>query len=180
MLDPLIERAALPADPSLAQVVDAVHRIPFGPPADRSARGTLEEWRGTCTTKHELLAAVLEHAWPETRPRLVHRIHLYTPEGARLRLGGDAAAAVPEGGVWDVHRYLVAEIGGERIVLDVTYPSTPGWDGATSMDVAAGEGPDHEAGPDADRELRVLEAAHCDPHSRESFLTALSASLATA
>ncbi|MUL40701.1 hypothetical protein FZ103_05815 [Streptomonospora sp. PA3] len=180
MLDPLIKRAGLPADASLAQVVEAVHRIPFGLPADRSAHGTLEEWRGTCTTKHDLLAAALEQGWPETKPRLVHRVHLCTPDTARERIGEDAAQAVPEDGLWDVHRYLVVEIAGERVALDVTYPSTPGWDGASSMRVAAGEGADHEAGPDADRELRVLEAAHCDPRSRERFISALSASLAAA
>ncbi|GAB3440444.1 hypothetical protein GCM10027570_05940 [Streptomonospora sediminis] len=180
MLDPLIARAGLPADPSLAQVVEAVHRIPFGPPTDRSAQQTLAEWRGTCSTKHELLAAALERGWPETKPRLVHRVYLCTPEDARTRFGEAAAAAVPAGGLWDVHRFLVVELAGERIVLDVTYPSEPGWDGASSMEVAAGEGSDHEAGPDPDRELRVLEAAHCDPLAREPFINALSASLAAA
>ncbi|MDT0303810.1 hypothetical protein [Streptomonospora wellingtoniae] len=179
MLDPLITRAGLPADASMAQVVDAVHRIPFGAPADRSAQGTLDEWRGISTTKHELLAAALEKGWPETKPRLVHRVHVCTPEDARVRLGEAAAAAVPEAGVRDVHRYLIVELGGQRVSIDVTYPSTPGWDGAAPMPVAAGEGPDHEAGPDADRELRVLEAAHCDPGSREHLITALSASLAS-
>ncbi|MFD0776356.1 hypothetical protein ACFQZ2_20680, partial [Streptomonospora algeriensis] len=161
MLDPLIKRAGLPADASLTQVVDAVHRIPFGTPADRTAQGTLDEWRGTSATKHELLAAALEHGWPQTRPRLVHRVHQRTPEDARERFGQDAAAALPEDGMRDVHRYLVVEVDGERVVLDVTFPSMPGWDGASSMPVAAAEGTDHEAGPDPDRELRVLEAAHC-------------------
>ncbi|WP_131098454.1 hypothetical protein [Streptomonospora litoralis] len=179
MLDPLIDRAALPADASLAQVVDAVHRIPFGPPSAPSAQATLDEWRGTGTTKHELLAAALQRGWPQTRPTLVHRVHRCTPEHARERFGDEAAAAVPEDGLWDVHRYLLVELGGERVVLDVTYPSMPGWDGSSSMEVAAGEGTDHEAGPDPDRELRVLEAAHCDPRSRQSFVTALTASLAS-
>lgn len=180
MLDPLIKRAGLPADASLAQVVDAVHRIPFGPPADRTAQATLDEWRGTSATKHELLAAALERGWPETRPRLVHRVHRRTPQDARERFGEEAAAALPEGGMWDVHRYLLVEPGGERVALDVTFPSMPGWDGSSSMPVAAAEGTDHEAGPDADRELRVLEAAHCDPRLRDRFATALSASLASA
>ncbi|MDA8368637.1 MAG: hypothetical protein M0026_02060 [Nocardiopsaceae bacterium] len=180
MFDALIARAALPADASLVQVVDAVRRMPYGRPAVRSAQGALSEWRGTCSTKHGLLAAVLAERWPQTRPRLVHRVYCCTPEAARDRFGAAVASAVPAEGVWDVHRYLTAEIEGARVAIDVTYPSAPKWDGASSMPVAAGAGSDHEAGPDPDREKRVLEAAHCDPDVRERFIAALSSALAAA
>ncbi|MDA0563503.1 hypothetical protein LG943_04035 [Streptomonospora sp. S1-112] len=180
MFDPLIARAGLPAAASLADVVDAVHRIPFGAPSVRTAEGTLAEWRGTGATKHALLAAALRRRWPHTEPRLVHRVHHCPRDRARELFGEPAARVLPEDGLWDVHRYLTLALDGRRVVIDVTYPAMPGWDGASSMPVAAEPGTDHEAGPDADREKRVLEAAHCDPAVRESFLAALTASLATA
>jgi hypothetical protein len=33
------------------------------------------EWKGTCSTKHALLAQLLRERWPELQPRLVHRVY---------------------------------------------------------------------------------------------------------
>ncbi len=173
MLDSLIWRAGLPADASLADVVAAVHSMPYGRPADRSAQGALAEWRGTCSTKHALLAAVLAEHSPHTRPQLVHRVYRRLPEDAARSFGPVAAAAVPAEGLWDVHRYLTIALSGNRVVIDVTFPSSPGWDGASSMPVACGPGTDQVAGPDPDADKRALEAAHCDPAVREPFIAAL-------
>ena len=58
----LIARAGLSENASLREVVEAVRKMPYGRPVERSAQGALAEWRGTCSTKHALLAAVLaEH-----------------------------------------------------------------------------------------------------------------------
>lgn len=43
----------------------------------------------------------------ETCPRLVHRVYHVTREAALERYGDDAASAAPDGGLTDVHRYLV-------------------------------------------------------------------------
>ena len=51
-------RAGLPGDASLCQVVNAVHAIPYGRPRSRTAEGVIHEWKGTCSTKHALLAAL--------------------------------------------------------------------------------------------------------------------------
>jgi hypothetical protein len=167
MLKSLIARAGLSENASLAEVVEAVRSMPYGRPMERSAQGALAEWRGTCSTKHALLAAVLVEHWPHTEPQLVHRVYRCTPEDAARSFGPTAAAAVPEEGLWDVHRYLTIELNGNRVVIDVTFPSGPGWDGASSMPVACGRGTDHAAGSDPDADKRVLEEAHCDPSVRE-------------
>ncbi|MEV8515372.1 hypothetical protein [Dactylosporangium sp. NPDC051484] len=173
MLTSLIAKAGLPDDPTLAEVVDAVHSIPYGRPAERSPQGALAAWRGTCSTKHALLAIVLAERWPQTKPQLVHRVYLCTPQDTAHTFGPAVAAAVPEEGLWDVHRYLTIELNGALIVIDVTFPSRPGWDGAGSMPVACGRGTDHTAGGDPDGEKRALELAHCDPRVREPFIAAL-------
>ena len=97
----------MPGDASLGQVVDAVHAIPYGRPGSRTAEGVIDEWKGTCSTKHALLARLLRERWPESRPRLVHRVYRVSRGSALRRYGGVAAGAVPEGGLTDVHRYLV-------------------------------------------------------------------------
>ncbi|MFC5886405.1 hypothetical protein RMN57_03690 [Kitasatospora sp. CM 4170] len=175
MLKSLMARAGLSESASLVEVVEAVRSMPYGRPAERSAQGALAEWRGTCSTKHELLAAVLAEHWPDTEPQLVHRVYRCTPDGAARSFGPTAAAAVPEDGLWDVHRYLTIELNGNRVVIDVTFPSGPGWDGVGSMPVVCGPGADHAAGTDPDADKRLLEQAHCDPDVREPFIAALGA-----
>jgi hypothetical protein len=169
----LMRRAALATEPSAAEVVAAVHSIPYGRPAMRTVGGVLAEWKGTCSTKHLLLVAVLLELWPETEPRLVHRVYRILPEEAALRYGGDVAACVPLQGLVDVHRFCVVRVDGDEIVLDVTFPGTPGWSGHSSMELQCGEGEDHPVLGDPDIEKRALEARFCDPITREPFIAAL-------
>ena len=68
-------RAGLPGDTSMGQVVNAVHAIPYGRPGSRTAEGVIDEWKGTCSTKHALLARLLRERWPESQPMLVHRVY---------------------------------------------------------------------------------------------------------
>jgi len=119
----------LPGDASLGQVVDAVHAIPYGRPGSRTAEGVIDEWKGTCSTKHALLARLLRERWPESRPRLVHRVYRVSRGSALRRYGGVAAGAVPEGGLTDVHRYLVIVLAGQEVRIDVTFPGAQAWDG---------------------------------------------------
>jgi len=156
----------------LREVVEAVRALPYGRPSDRSVEGMLREGRGTCSTKHLYLARVLAERFPETRPRIVHRVYTLDREAARERFGERAARAVPPDGLTDVHRYLTAEVGGRRIEIDATFPG-PAWDGVSPMPLACGSGIDHLAGPDPDADKRALEARHCDPAVREPFIAAL-------
>ncbi|MDI6103793.1 hypothetical protein QLQ12_34785 [Actinoplanes sp. NEAU-A12] len=169
----LMARVALSENASMVEVVNAVQSMPYGRPAERTAQGALAEWRGTCSTKHALLAAVLAEQWPDTDPQLIHRVYRCMPQDAALSFGPHAARAVPEGGLWDVHRYLSIKVGGSRAVIDVTFPTGPRWDGAGSMPVACGPGVDHAAGRHPDTDKRALEEMHCDPSVREPFIAAL-------
>jgi hypothetical protein len=166
-------RACLPAGASLRQVVNAVQAIPYGRPGSRTAEGVISEWKGTCSTKHALLAQLLRERWPELRPRLVHRVYRVTRGSATERHGADAAAAVPEGGLTDVHRYLVITLAGREVTIDITFPAGQPWDGHRSMCLACGDGRDFPAGDDPDADKAALEAGYCDPLVREPFIAAL-------
>lgn len=152
--------------------VEAVRRLEYGRPSDRSVEAMVREGRGTCSTKHLLLSQLLRERFPETEPQIVHRVYRLEPSGARELFGDSAAANVPSGGLVDVHRYLTAEIDGRRIVIDATFPGER-WDGRSSLPLACGPGRDYPAGADPDTEKRRLEAEHCDPAVRESFIAAL-------
>jgi hypothetical protein len=180
LFDEFAARAPLPDGASLRQMVNAVQAIPYGRPVSRTTQGVLGEWKGTCSTKHALLAQLLRERWPETRPRLVHRVYRVTRGDVLRRYGGDAAGAVPEGGLSDVHRYLVITIDGQDVTIDVTFPGGPAWDGHRSMSLACGDGRDFPAAEDPDIEKTALETSYCDPQARESFIAALTRASARA
>jgi hypothetical protein len=164
-------------DSGIVELVESVRRLPYGRPSDRSVAGMLREGRGTCSTKHLHLAQELGRRFPETEPRIVHRVYRVDAPTAARTFGPATAAAVPPGGVVDVHRYLTIVVEGARVVVDATFPGGPAWDGRSSMRLACGPGDDHPAGadPDADADKRALEARHCDPAAREPFIAALAA-----
>ncbi len=148
--------------------------IPYGRPRSRTAEGVIDDWRGTCSTKHALLVQLLAERWPDIRPRLVHRVYRADRAAALKRHGTVVAAAVPEDGLADVHRYLVINLNGQDVILDITFPGDPPWDGRGSMPLACAEGQDFPAGPDPDADKAKLEVEHCDPQAREPFIAALS------
>jgi hypothetical protein len=166
-------RAVLPGDASLCQVVNAVQAIPYGRPGSRTAGGVIAEWKGTCSTKHALLAQLLAERWPQVCPRLVHRVYRVSRESVIQRHGADAASAVPEGGLIDVHRYLVITLADQQVRIDITFPGGQPWDGHRSMRLACGDGLDFPAGDDPDADKAALEASYCDRLVREPFITAL-------
>jgi hypothetical protein len=166
-------RAGLPADASLCQVVNAVHVIPYGRPGSRTAEGVIDEWKGTCSTKHALLARLLRERGPESQPRLVHRVYRVSRRSVLQRYGGVAAGTVPEDGLTDVHRYLVIILAGREVRIDITFPGDQAWDGHRSMALACGQGHDFPAGDDPDADKAVLEAGYCDPQVREPFIASL-------
>jgi len=168
-------RAGLPDDASPPAVIGAVQAIPYGRPVPRSPQGVIAAWKGTCSTKHALLAGLLSERWPQLRPRLVHRVYLVDPAWVRSRHGGDAARAVPPGGLLDVHRYLIITVDGRDLRIDATFPGDPPWDGYQSMRLACGDGRDFPAGDDPEADKAALEARYCDPAAREPFIAALAA-----
>jgi hypothetical protein len=166
-------RAGLPGDASLCQVVNAVQAIPYGRPGSRTAEGVIGEWKGTCSTKHALLAQLLRERWPELLPGLVHRVYRVSRESVVQQHGSAAASAVPDGGLTDVHRYLVITLTGRQVAIDVTFPGGRAWDGYRPMRLACGEGRDFPAGDDPDADKAALEASYCDSLVREPFIAAL-------
>jgi hypothetical protein len=167
-----LARAGLSGEPSLWDLVESVRAIPYGRNMDRTPAGVIGEWKGTCSTKHALLAALLESR-PEFDLELVHRVYRVTPDEARERFGEEAARAVPDGGLTDVHTYATLVVQGRRVRVDVTFPG-PLWDGRSDMELACGEGDDYPAGDDPWALKESLVAQHCDPGVREPFIAALS------
>lgn len=157
---------------SLIELVEAVRSLPYGRPSDRTVEGMLREGRGTCSAKHLFLAGLLAERFPETDPKIVHRVYVLDRARAGELFGRDVAEVVPEMGLTDVHRYLTIKLGERRIVIDATFPGEP-WDGHSSLPLACGPGSDHPADDDPDAEKRELEAQHCDPAVREPFIAAL-------
>jgi hypothetical protein len=97
----------------------------------------LREKRGICSTKHLFLAEALAERFPETQPQIVHRVYRLDRDRAEEPFGAEVAAAVPNAGLVDVHRYLTATVGGRRIVIDATFRGTA-WDGCSSMPLSCG------------------------------------------
>lgn len=174
LFDKFAAQVGLPDNPSLRQLVNSVQAIPYGRPRSRTAEGVLEDWQGTCSTKHALLVQLIDELLPDARPHLVHRVYQADRAAVLERHGTVAADAIPEGGLADVHRYLVIELNGRHVSLDITFPGDPPWDGFESMPLACGEGQDFPAGQDPDADKAALEAEYCDPQAREPFIAALS------
>lgn len=160
-------------DATLVDLVEVVRAIHYGRPSDRTVDGMLREQRGTCSTKHLFLARVLAERFPDTEPAIVHRVYTLDRARARELFGAAAAAAVPDDGLIDVHRYLAVTLGGQRVEIDATFPG-PAWDGLSSLPLACGAGTDYPAGDDPDAEKRALEERYCDQAIREPFIAALS------
>ena len=166
--DPLLE-----ANAPLIDLVEAVRALPYGRPSDRSVDGLLRERRGTCSTKHLFLARALRERFPDTQPKIVHRVYRAERAQIRERYGDEVAAVVPDDGLVDVHRYLLIRVGGRQITLDVTFPGGEPWDGRSSLPLACGLGEDVAAGDNPDWDKRALEARYCTAAVREPFIAAL-------
>jgi hypothetical protein len=168
VIDPLTS-----PDPSLLELVEAVRGLEYGRPSDRSVAAMIHERRGTCSAKHLFLAERLCELFPETKPRIVHRVYRIDQTSAAALFGDEVSALIPAGGLVDVHRYLAINLGAETIVIDATLPG-PAWDGHSSLPLSCGPGTDYPSGDDPDADKRRLEAEHCDPALREPFIAALS------
>jgi hypothetical protein len=150
----------------------AISRIPYGRPSQLTPRVVIREWRGTCSTKHVLLAALVHEQWPATEVRLWHRPYLVTPTFARQRWGQAVASVVPCDGLVDVHTFATLELAAREVQIDVTFP-IQGWDGRTDLQLACGPGTDYPAGAEPFATKNALVERLCDPARREPFIRAL-------
>jgi hypothetical protein len=156
----------------LAGVVLEISRIPYARSNVLTSDGVLDEWCGTCSTKHVLLRDLVEADWPAAEPQLYHRVYRVTSDLASRRWGVRVASSVPAEGVMDVHTYATLLIAGQLTTVDVTF-SLPAWDGRSPIALACGVGEDHPAGDDVLASKAALVAEHCDPLRREPFIAAL-------
>jgi hypothetical protein len=158
----------------MTQVVEAIRKIPYARPTERTAEGVVAGWRGTCSTKTALLVRLTRYWWPELEPRVAHRVYQLTTDSARALFGRRAASAVPQGGLTDVHTYATLHLEGRRVVVDVTFPGVA-WDGSSDMPLPCGAGKDVDGGVDPWEMKARLVSEHCDPLVRDTFIEALSA-----
>jgi hypothetical protein len=165
-------RAGLDDDAGLRDVVEGIRNIPYGRPTDRTPAGVVAEWRGTCSTKHELLARFANERWPDIRPRIVHRVYTLTPTIAARLFGESAAGVVPVVGIVDVHTYMTIDLAGRTLRIDATVPGAA-WNGRDDMDLACGDGRDVEAGDDPAATKAMLVGSFCDVAERERVIAAL-------
>jgi hypothetical protein len=163
------ERAGLPPDAGPREIVEAVRAIPHARPAERSAGGVVSSWRGTCSTKLLLLRALC----PQLDLRFVNRVFRLTRDAARARLGPRAAAAIVPEGIVDVHTFATALVSGRRVVIDVTFPGEPSWDGRSDMEIPWPTGEDFEAGDDPIAHKEELVARFGDPVARAKLIAAI-------
>lgn len=138
----------------------------------------LRERRGTCSTKHLFLARALVERFPDTDPRIIHRVYPLDRARTRELFGVDVADVVPDNGLTDVHRFLTLFLLGRRVELDATFAGEP-WDGRSALPPACGPGTDYVTGEDPESDKRALESANCDPAVREPFIAALTLFAAT-
>lgn len=166
----LFQKAGLADDASTQELVEAVRQIPHARPAERSAKGVVESWRGTCSTKLLLLRAIA----PELDLRFVNRVFRLTPSAARARLGERAAAALPSDGIVDVHTYATGVVRGRRVLIDVTFPDGKPWDGKSDMEMPWSTGEDFDAGDDPIASKEALVEQYGDPEARARLIQAIS------
>lgn len=102
--------------PDEREVFELVRDMPYARPSAHDPAVVVSEWRGTCSTKHELLAALYAELG------LFSTLYACTQE---IQLPPESAPELAEwadGPVIDVHNYLVLhEPGGDRL-MDATWP----------------------------------------------------------
>lgn len=103
--------------PELPEVFALVRDMPYARASTHDPAGIMGEWRGTCSTKHELLAALLaERGLNSTVIACTQEIT--PPPGAPPEL----LALTGGRPVVDVHNYLLVHAPGGEMVVDATWP----------------------------------------------------------
>lgn len=104
--------------PDIPEVFALVRDMPYARASTHDPAGIVREWRGTCSTKHELLAALLaERGIRSTMIACTQEI--VPPPGAPPEL----LALMGGRPVVDVHNYLVVHPPQGDMVVDATWPT---------------------------------------------------------
>ncbi|MFN8638703.1 MAG: hypothetical protein U0360_04420 [Dehalococcoidia bacterium] len=143
-----------------------VRDMPYERSSAPSPPALIEEWRGTCSGKHLLLAAILRELGRDSM--VMHALHEFTPRNSPW-LPPHLLAEVSREPVPDVHNFLVVEDDAGWFAVDATWPlaaraiglpANEAWEPGRNMTIAADidelyDTPDDEA--PLDFKARALE-----------------------
>ena len=113
----LAEDQRLTAEQAFALVRD----MPYRRASSRRPEAIVEEWQGTCSGKHYLLADIFRELGLETQVVMV--THRFTRENTG-HFPPELRALVAESPVPDVHTYLRLGTPEGTVVVDATWPSS--------------------------------------------------------
>ena len=108
--------------PSVTEVFHAVRRLPYLSSGDRSLETLLKTGRGSCSSKHILLATLLNKLGIKAEVELV-----LGDFGSPLKAARDIPDTLrkfSEQGIRDVHNVVRAWIEGQPVILDATWHDT--------------------------------------------------------
>lgn len=100
-----------------------VRDMPYRRASSRRPEAIVEEWRGTCSGKHYLLADIFREMGLESR--VIMCTHRFTPENTE-HFPPELRELVAEGPVPDVHTYLRVKTAQGWMVVDATWPTSAG------------------------------------------------------
>ena len=115
----LSDGESLTAERAFALVRD----MPYRRASSRKPEAIVEEWQGTCSGKHYLLADIFRELGLESR--VVMCTHRFTAESTG-HFPEELRALVASGPVPDVHTYLRVNTPGGWMVVDATWPTSAG------------------------------------------------------
>lgn len=115
----LREEEGLTAERAFALVRD----MPYRRASSRRPEAIVEEWQGTCSGKHYLLADVFRELGMDLRVMMC--THRFTADNTS-HFPADLRALVAESPVPDVHTFLWVSSGRGWTLLDATWPSSAG------------------------------------------------------
>ena len=113
----LADDESLTAERAFALVRD----MPYRRASSRRPEAIVEEWQGTCSGKHYLLADIFRELGLETTVVMVP--HRFTRENTG-HFPPELRALVAEGAVPDVHTYLRLGTPDGPVIVDATWPSS--------------------------------------------------------
>lgn len=106
-------------EPDIAEIFHGVRRLPYHSSGDRSLMGILKSKRGSCSSKHILLAALLNSVGVRAQVELVQG-DFATPLRAARGIPVSFVEAA-RSGVRDIHNVVRAWLNGRPTVLDATW-----------------------------------------------------------
>ena len=100
-------------------VFHAVRNLPYLSTGDRSLEAILARRAGSCSSKHILLAALLNNVGVKAHVELVLG-DFATPFRNAQNIPGALTAAALDG-IRDIHNVVCAEVNGASVILDATW-----------------------------------------------------------